>query len=165
MIDFLKILNEINWLLSLLIAIPLSILGNILTPTVQNWIGGHSKNAAKKRIEILENEISQHTLFFNNRSIFNSHLIMQLIVLIVFLAIPNVLMGVLASFMFTPLPESLFPIMQFMPALIMIITSLFNVMAVVRAIQSIKLFNRVENFSKYELETMALINKLKFKEG
>ncbi len=47
---FVKILNEIDWGITLLAAIPLSIAANLLTPVVQTWHSGKSKKKTDERL-------------------------------------------------------------------------------------------------------------------
>src|SRR5260370_20832325 len=45
--------------LALLLAIPLAVLANLLTPTVKNWIALLSKKMTAQRIKVLESELNR----------------------------------------------------------------------------------------------------------
>lgn len=51
--------NEVNWLISLLAAIPLSVLANLLTPSVQRWYAGRSQRAALARAAELKRRVDE----------------------------------------------------------------------------------------------------------
>lgn len=48
-------LNSAFWI-GLALAIPLSILGNLITPRIQSWLSTRSESAAKKQVEVTEKE-------------------------------------------------------------------------------------------------------------
>lgn len=52
-------IKKIDWAISLVASIPLSILANLLTPTFQSWRARRSTEKTQKRIEQLKAELDQ----------------------------------------------------------------------------------------------------------
>ena len=52
--DFLKELDSINWVVALILAIPLGIIANLLTYPLRNWMGRRSAKRAERRSRELE---------------------------------------------------------------------------------------------------------------
>ena len=57
-------LNSDFWI-GLAFAIPLSIIGNLLTPKIQNWLATRSESAAKERAVITQREQERITRFID----------------------------------------------------------------------------------------------------
>ena len=52
-----KTLQEVNWLVSLLASIPLSIAANLLTPIIRDWFASRSSKRARARLGELDAEL------------------------------------------------------------------------------------------------------------
>lgn len=159
--DLNKFMNEINWLVSLLVAIPLSIAGNLLTPLFHNWKAGKSKRAAKARLTTLEKEIAQAKRLASDLNRLNTYLLVSLLTVILFFALPGVFGGFVSVLFILPSSMDGGILPRFIGASSGMFSALFNLMAVVRAIEAVKVYKRVANFSNYEIETNALIERLR----
>ena len=161
MVELSRFMNEINWLVSLLVAIPLSVAGNLLTPYVQNWWAGKSNKTARARLLVVEREFTQASRFAKDRSTLNSYLLISVITIVVLFALTNVLMGLVSTLMLTPIPVEMVEYVRLAIPITSLLTALLNIMAVVRATQAATVYRRVENFAQYESETNALLAKLR----
>ena len=156
-----KLMNEINWLVSLLVAIPLSIAGNLLTPLLQNWKAGKSRNAARNRLQALERELRQAAYLASDPSRLNTYLLSSLLLVIVLFAFPNVFGGLFAVIYVFPGSMDGGFLTRAIAASSGMLNALFNLMAIVRAVEAMKVRQRVGGFAEYEAETRALIEKLR----
>lgn len=158
--DLNKTMNDINWLISLLVAIPLSIAGNMLTPLFQNWRASKSKNSAQKRLKVVEQELDQASKFSTDAGQLNTYLLVSLLGVILLFALPNVFGGVLSMLYAIPaIIDSAFG--RFFTAFSGMLGALLNLMAVMRAEQALTIYHRVREFEKYKKETESLIEQLK----
>jgi hypothetical protein len=57
MSDIAQLLASVNWALSLVIAVLLSIVANLLTSPIQNWLARKSTQRAERRVERLRGEL------------------------------------------------------------------------------------------------------------
>ena len=155
-----KLMNEINWLISLLVAIPLSIAGNLLTPLFQNWKSRKSQSAARQRLKVVEKELEQATRLYADPGQLNTYLLVSLLAVIVLFSLPNVFGGLFSMlFVFQwPVDSNL---ARMISAASGMFSALFNLMAIVRATQAITLYQRVRDFTKYEPETKTLLEQLR----
>ena len=64
--QLLDALGKVDWAISLLAAIPLAIVSNLLTPRVQNWISSRSETKKQKRYKMLEQELTRIKTFVEN---------------------------------------------------------------------------------------------------
>lgn len=60
-------LKDINWLVSLIVAVPLSIAANLLTPYIRDWYAKRSSERAKKRIAEVEAEHKEISLYLESK--------------------------------------------------------------------------------------------------
>lgn len=158
--DINKFMNEINWLVSLFVAIPLSIAGNLLTPLFQNWKAGKSRSAAQKRLKVVEKEFEQALQLASDSGRLNTYLLVSLLSVIVLFSFPNVFGGLFS--MLYALPFVFEGVLARGIAVASgMFSALFNLMAIVRATQAITVYQRVRDFSKYEPETKALLEQLR----
>ena len=86
MIEFLK---EINWLVSLLVGIPLSIVANLLTPKLQNWLAKRSMQKSKKRITLINLEYKKIDFLKKNKDILLMDTLKVILEVIIFIGIGN----------------------------------------------------------------------------
>ncbi|MFM2584786.1 hypothetical protein [Vibrio campbellii] len=78
-------IKDVNWAISLLAAIPLSVLANLLTPNIQNWLGRRSEKRSKKRLKQLEEQRETFIKYNENRTLFlieSTSVVLKVIVLI-----------------------------------------------------------------------------------
>ena len=68
-----KIKNN-NWWISILLAIPIGILANVLTPAIQDKYSKYSENAAIKRIERIKTEYTAAKYYSENREEFSIYM-------------------------------------------------------------------------------------------
>jgi hypothetical protein len=158
--DLNKFMNEINWLVSLFVAIPLSIAGNLLTPLFQNWRAQRSQGAARRRLEVVAKELEQATTFAADRAQLNTYLIVSLLIVIVLFSFPNVFGGFFAMLYLIPFPNE-GAVARIVAAGTGLVTALLNLMAIMRATQAITVYHRVRDFSKYEAESKTLLSQLR----
>ncbi len=154
-------MNEINWLVSLLVAIPLSIAGNLLTPLFQNWKASKSKTWAAARLCVVEREFKQASRLAADNGKLNTFLLVSLISIIVLFALPSVFGG-FASALFA-FPEAMGDtfLLRLVGGTSGMGSALFNLMAIIRATQALTVYRRVRNYAEYENETNALLERLR----
>ena len=154
-----KVMNEVNWLVSLLVAIPLSIAGNLLTPRFQNWRSRKSRTSALRRLATVEKELKQAERLASNPSYLNSYLLVSLLAVLVLFSISNVINGFFTVLFTAPAPTGRLAIL--VGAISGMANALFNLMAVIRASQAMTVYQRVQDYKNYSSETAQTIEALK----
>jgi hypothetical protein len=132
--------QQYNWLVTLLISIPLSILANIFTDPFKQWLAGRSQEQSKKRVQELERDLRYLEELENDRerlSIENTKVLLRILIDIG-------LGGAMSSFVF-------------------IIGILPYLMAVVEAYSHMRLLNRISDFNNYKSYLEQRIARLKLK--
>ena len=56
---FLELLSQINWIISFIVAIILSILANLFTPNIRNWLAKWSESRSSARIEEMKSDLEE----------------------------------------------------------------------------------------------------------
>ncbi len=98
MLDWFK---EINWVLSLAAAIPLSIVANLLTPKLQNWLAKRSTEKAAKRLADLESELDRITSFKNEKELLLHETIYVILKVVVIIGIGNAITSIPFTYIIT----------------------------------------------------------------
>lgn len=143
---FFEWLKDINWALSLLAAIPLSIVANMITPKVQNWFGRRSGDKARKRIDELEHELDNIEKFIENKENFYLYLVRQGFIILMLLGIGN-------------LVSSIIPIISG------VFGSIFYLIAINKGLKSAQLIENVTNFDSYKDKINAQIIEMRSSEN
>ena len=134
--------KEINWALSLLGAVILSIIANLLTPIIQNKLAGRSTRRARRRLRELEADLSKVSLFALNRQQFYLHLAHRGFLTLVLIGLG----GAMASII---------------PIFSGFVGSIFYLMAVGNAMESSRLISKVSRFDEYKASIESQINEFK----
>ncbi len=130
-------LNQINWIVSIILALIISIVANIMTPSVQNWRARRSTILSEKRIKDLELEYKHTKILYDDKDqLYLVSMVVGFRILIYF--------GVGG---FTSL----------------IFGNIFYLFGVLEAWRHIKLLKRVKEFDLYEKEVIEIMNSLKSK--
>ncbi|HXU37338.1 MAG TPA: hypothetical protein VN937_13335 [Blastocatellia bacterium] len=147
-----KLLSGINWFISIVGAILLSILGNLLTTPVQNLLARRSMKRSKKRVGELKAQLSQIETFVNTPSTFYLFIIsimtrVTVITLIAFALSDMTSASINASVSLTRFikiyPEILYAASQ-------LLTALFYVIGVNYTLKALRVIKRVQHFSEYK---------------
>jgi O-antigen/teichoic acid export membrane protein len=148
-------LENINWLVSLLAAIPLSIAANLLTPYIRDWFAKRSSKKAQKRIKEIEFEqgiVARYAESKEDLSLFLLGTILRVLVLFS-LASGIALMGFLPNV--TPLvPGALYGAGG-------MISALAYLLGITRGVSALGTLRKVENFNEYNAEVESLKSTLK----
>lgn len=152
-----QFLSDINWLVTFIIGIGLSILANLLTPPVQNWMAGRSQKSAERRIKIVQKELGEMSRFATDSTSLNSYLILGLMIVILSFAVTNVLNSFHSSLMYTAWKND---ITSFLSGGTQGLIIALNLTAMRRVIEAVRVYKRVINFDVYKVETNALLSKL-----
>jgi len=142
MSDFENWLKETNWALSLLAAIPLAIIANLLTISVRNWLARRSAIKAKKRLKELEDDLKKAETYIDDREKLYLFLARGIFSVLIFIALGSAMSSI-------------------MPLLSGPIGSIFYLVAILRAYQCLNMVKNISNFDKYKGEILSQINQMK----
>ena len=84
-IEILNIYGGIIGLIALILACPISIIANILSPRIIDWYSQRSKDSIKKNIKRIESDIFVVGVFINQPSLLISRLFRQLGIIILYI--------------------------------------------------------------------------------
>ena len=158
---FLELFSQINWIISLLMGILLSIIANLFTPSIRNWLAKRSESRSSARVEELKldlEEISKYANSPSNLSLLISHTIIQ--VLIFFS-----LASAIAS-LGTAMPFVLWSVnvryneLEYLSPLYLLSSSLLYLVGVMNALKVSRIINKVRNFDKYKSNMEKIIISL-----
>lgn len=152
-------LKQINWLVSLVVGIALSILANLLTPYVQNWLATHSTGRALKRIGELEEELKEVSFYAESPAELSAYLLSSIMRLLVYFRMASAFatLGSLPSAIMPMIYEIAGPIY----ALIGLMSSLLYLLGVIRGQRVLRVVQRVRRFPEYKKEIDDMISSLK----
>lgn len=154
-----SLMNEVNWMLSLFIAIPLSIAANLLTPYFQNRFAKKSKTRAKARIEVLLNDLRQLEILHTSPEKFSNFISSASLRVILFFALPGVIAGF--SQMVYAVPDSYYLFTNIATAISGIASAFFNLLAVLQAQRTLFIMKKVENYDSVKAEIESQIESIK----
>jgi hypothetical protein len=158
--DISNLMNEINWLITLLAAIPLSVVANLFTPRIQNWLAHKSRGAAGKRLIVVEREFEQARQFASDKVQLNTYLLVSVLGVIILFSLPNVVNGIVTPiWTFSSLLDT--SVSRALTIFSGMFSALLNLMAITRAIDAITVFQRVRDFQSYTAKAMPILEQLR----
>ena len=159
--EFLDIFNQINWIISLLAGIILSIIANLFTPSIRNWLAKISKSRSSARVEELKldlEEISEYANSPSKLSLLISHTIIQ--VLIFFsLASAIASLGTAMPFMLWSVDVRFYEA-EYISPLYLLLSSLLYMTGVINAQKISRMITKVRNFDEYKSKMEKIIISL-----
>lgn len=130
--------KQYDWVITLLISIPLSILANLFTDPFKQWLASRSQEQSKKRVQELERELRYLEELANDRkqlSIENTKVLLRTLI--------DIGLGGAVS------------------SIIFFAGIIFYLMAVVEAYSHMRLLNRISDFNNYKSYIEQRIARLK----
>ena len=140
MTEIINFIKEVNWALSLIAAIPLAVIANLLTPKVANWLGSKSVEKAKRRIADLQEELKKVYDLAHDPIMLSHENNIALFKVLGFIAIGSA--------------------MDFFGVLAIPLGAVFHLSAFMMALKHISLLRNCQNFKAYESKTTDYIEKL-----
>lgn len=125
-------IGKVDWAISLLAAIPLAIISNLLTPKVQNWLSTRSESKKQKRYSVLEKELKKIKLFVENPEKLNYETYIAIITILMWLSIGSIMLA--------------FPFIDIFTAPI---ATIFFLNAIMLANRHILILKRCRDYEKY----------------
>jgi hypothetical protein len=154
------LMNEINWLVSLLVAVPLSIAGNLLTPVFLDWRSRRSKTAGAKRLRTLIRDHKRLERFAAEPVRLNTYLLVTLLSALLLFAIPGVISGFSSMFTIVP-PVGGSKVTSSITFIAGFASAVFNLNAVMIIVRTFRIYRNVMNFSQYRHTIEARIESLR----
>lgn len=152
-----RVANEINWLVSLLVAIPLSIIANLLTPRFQNWLGRRSKKNALTRITQIETEVAEIAALAADPNKVQRRTLYSIVTILTWFSVGSLPIFYQAGVFLTPLGFGF----EIAYAIGGGIGSVFYLMAILHGQRTLSLLRRVDNFASFEQEAKVELDRLK----
>ncbi|MGI5224020.1 hypothetical protein [Actinoallomurus sp. CA-142502] len=159
--------------LGLALSIPLSIISNIYTPRVQSWIANHSSSRAKKRLNLLADELHELNGLAQHREALNTRLISDVLKVTLISAITAIMSGIffaIANSLTGPDGPHLMRISNYRITLTSIFATsgtlvgiLGSVVVVIICLNSLRLRQRVYSLKEYGTEVVAEMDSLREK--
>jgi hypothetical protein len=151
-------LKGINWLISLLAAIPLSIAANLLTPFIRDWFARRSSQKAATRLEEIEKELVFVSEMAASERELLRFVLWSLLRVLVYFAMASAI-ATLGS-----MPWAIMPIRSDIvgPAFAAVgaISAMLYLLAVLRGNDAAKVLWQVRHFEKYKADIEARMAKL-----
>jgi len=139
-------LGEISWAISLVAAIPLAVLANLITPHVESVLSRKTKLIAKNRAQILECELCEAKTASENLNKVYLNTFIIIILLLMFFVISSIIIAIPGLQMIT------------IPLSCIVFISFFEFIW-----KHLKLLVRIRDIEKYEEETNKAITRLRDK--
>jgi len=150
--ELLELFAQVNWIISILIALLFSIIANLVTPSIRNWYAKFSKKRSSARVEVLKSELEEVSKYANSTSelsLLVSTSILQ--VLVIFsMASAVATFAAIMPFMAKNVLDSDRLMMELMSPLYYFLSSLSYVLGVFMASNTLKITSRIRNFDKYK---------------
>jgi hypothetical protein len=152
--DFSALFAQINWVISIIGAILLSILANLLTNPVQNRLARISLKRSEARIKQLQAHLAQMQSFVDTPPTFHIHVLLLIvrtifITLVAFAVSDMSFASINFSVGFTGYriryPELFYALSQFL-------TSLLYIIGINYSFAAVRTIRRVQNFPEYRAE-------------
>jgi hypothetical protein len=154
----LDLLNQINWAISLLGAVLLSVIANLVTPIVKNWIAAWSRSSATARIEELESELQKISKYSNSQEL--SYLVSTSILqVLVFFSLASALTTLGYSYI-SMLNSYSQIILNFM---IGITSTFLYLLGFIRSFKALNTINKVRYLDEYKVKIEESIASLREK--
>jgi hypothetical protein len=164
----------ILFILGLLLSIPLSIIANIYTPTVKNWLAKRSVTRAKSRVDQLTKELDLISLYRQDRGKLQELLLSNILRAIYATSVGGILAATLFlaaqtiqevqyPYFFIPSTVARFTLSEALVTLgysVIVLVALLTVRICTTALQTL---NRVWSFESYERNTQAILEELRSK--
>lgn len=145
-------LREINWLLSLLAAIPLSIAANFITSWLQGWLARRSAVRARRRVRRLEADLAELGGYRQDPLRLTVVLQEAVVRLLLYVALAS------ATATLGALPETLVP--ETSSIVLSATSALLYLLAVLRAMNVLRLVSRVRQYEAFQREVEAEVRTL-----
>ena len=145
-------LSNINWVISTIGAVVLSILANLLTGPVQDWLAKRSDRRSENRAKELRAQFEEVADLVHSPTKFY----LTILVLVVKVLLADLVASLLSNILYAV-------VFQFRAGSILVpfTTALVYVVGINYAYKALRLIGRVRNFSKYENEIASRIASLK----
>ncbi len=144
---------DVNWLVSLLASIPLSILANLLTPRLKNWWGRQSLSRSRHRISQLESDLARIAKYASSASelsLFLSASILRFLFLFAFASAATALGTALLPTVFGPFSS-----------LIVALATGFYLSSGLLAADALETLRKVRDFEQFQASQNKIISGLK----
>jgi hypothetical protein len=137
-------MGDVNLWLSLLLAIPLSILANIVTPFVQRWLDKFNEKRVLERTKGLQKEYEQVKHFAEDRSEFKEYLL--------WVVIRTTLVGSLVGIFSQALNAvgNILYVGGILYAISQVIGIIGSIMVINLCSDALKIYSKVQRFDEYQ---------------
>lgn len=146
--------REVNWLISLVVGLILSVVGNLLTPYVANWLATTSRVRARKRIKVLETDLALASLFAEAPQRLTIYALDSILRLVIVVSVASAISALSTL-------TTLMPIAIPLPEIGAVLSSILYMYGVGAATVSARLLDHARDFARYKRETEQLLERLK----
>lgn len=148
----LELFAQVNWIISLLMAILLSIIANLVTPSIRNWYAKFSKKRSSARVEVLKSELEEMSKYANSPSELSLLVSYSILQVLVFFSIASAIatLATIMPFMSENISYSTQCIIEIFSPLYYLLSSLFYLLGVFMAQKTLRIISRIRNFDEYK---------------
>ena len=145
--------SQVNWIISLLMAIILSIIANLVTPNIRNWLAKWSESRSSARIEELRSDLEEISKYVDSPSKLSLLISYSILEALIFFSIASAIAS-LGTAMPLMLYTSNFKLYEpkYLEVIYLLASSLLYLLGVMRAQKVLKITRRVRYFDKYRSE-------------
>jgi hypothetical protein len=155
--------KQINWFISIGGAILLSVVGNLATDPVQNFLARRSKQRGYKRVEKIQQEISKLENYESEPLKLIAYSIESLLSILLYFGLAEVILTIdrpianIFSFTYSPFLDLFFSI------IIPLFVGYLYLKAVLIAQDVLTTFNRWKNLARYKVQQESIISRIEAK--
>lgn len=148
----LELFAQVNWIISLLMAILLSIIANLVTPSIRNWYAKFSKKRSSARVEVLKSELEEMSKYANSPSELSLLVSYSILQVLVFFSIASAIatLATIMPFMSENISYQTQFIIEIFSPLYYLLSSLFYLLGVFMAQKTLRIISRIRNFDEYK---------------
>lgn len=146
------LLAQVNWILSLLMAIILSIIANLVTPSIRNRYAKLSEKRSSARVELLKSELEEICKYANSPSELSLLVSTSILQVLVFFSMASAIatLATMMPFMGKTVLNTGPSVMDFLSPLYYLLSSLGYLFGVFIALNTLKITSRIRSFDKYK---------------
>ena len=159
-----------SWWMGLVLAIPLSIVANLLTPPIQEWLTTKSNTASVRRLHEVERETSRIAAFHKDKLSLTNYLLLAITKSGLYLALVMILnhfLGLLMMYIYSSKTYKTGDI-KVMEVSLNVARTLHGLIAIFGLIlilnlckEAVSTYTKVHNFEQYQLEVQEEIQRLR----
>jgi ABC-type multidrug transport system fused ATPase/permease subunit len=153
--------NLLYFLLGVVVAVPVGIFTNLITPKIQTRLEGRSKISAARKSSEAQKELDEIREYYNARDKLYLKTISSATIAFIFYVIANAIWAF--PFFYIGTATENYRLSETFTAIATLIAVIFFIIAITIIINHLRIISKVRNFTKYEQDMKQRISQLEAK--